>query len=274
MAGQVPRGGARLLLTQTCTDVDVHLYVPAACARTNEAYVLTDKLLARAEREPRLSIRRIPTDYGPATKLLAPYEERGSADGRRRGSIITVDDDVLLEAHAIEELFDAHARHPEDALGFMGASDGTFVHAEQLTAQGVESRPTAILGGYRGVLYPMSVLDVSLFEDLQAVSALPALPRRRPPDRVEPGPSGARTTGDRHPPPRSDRRPELRVPRPSGPDHGRPRWRRADRPVAPVPDRALRGPGLAVAALGALSAAGARRPGSWGGPAPSGSSRP
>ncbi|MCU1447882.1 MAG: hypothetical protein JWP02_52 [Acidimicrobiales bacterium] len=157
------------LMAQTCTDVDVHLFIPAACARTNEAYVLPDKLLARAASEPRLSIRRIPTDYGPATKLLAPYEERLSGDGRH-GPIITVDDDVLLEAHAIEELLEAHARHPDDALGFMGASDGRFVHAEQLAARGVDHTPAAILGGYRGVLYPGSALDVSLLEDFEAVS--------------------------------------------------------------------------------------------------------
>jgi hypothetical protein len=158
------------LMAQTCTDIEVHLYVPAVCARTNEAYVLSDKLLARAQSEPRFSIRRIPIDYGPATKLLAPYEECRSGDGRR-GPIITVDDDVLLEAHAIEELLAAHARHPDDALGFMGATDGAFVHAEELAARDVDDAPAAILGGYRGVLYPRPALDVSLFDDLEAVSA-------------------------------------------------------------------------------------------------------
>jgi hypothetical protein len=158
------------LMSQTCTDVDVHLYIPAVCARTSEHYALPAHLLARAESEPRLSIRRIPDDYGPATKLLAPYEERRSGD-HRRGPIITVDDDVLLDPHAVEELLDAHVRHPDDCLGFMGVSEGLFVHAEQLAARGVGDAPVAVLGGYRGVLYPGAALDASLFDDLDAVSA-------------------------------------------------------------------------------------------------------
>jgi hypothetical protein len=67
--------------------------------------------------------------------------------------LISVDDDVILESHAIEELVAAHMRHPECILGFMGHAQSRFVHAEHVA----ESVNVDSIGGYRGVLYPSSV---------------------------------------------------------------------------------------------------------------------
>jgi GT2 family glycosyltransferase len=155
------------LLGQSVTDFDLELYLPEVCARTGEHYQVPPELSGYGGK---LAVRRIATDYGPATKLLGPLAmvlERGDEDRR---AVITVDDDVLLEPHAIEELLDAATRHPHTALGFMGVSGGHFVHAEAVAANGLSHVPVDVLGGYRAVLYPVDVLDRSLFADLDALS--------------------------------------------------------------------------------------------------------
>jgi hypothetical protein len=157
------------LLAQTVDEFDVHVYVPPTSARTGEPYEVPAKLEERLSSEGRASLRHIDTDYGPATKLLAAYAEALSIGIGR--AIVTVDDDVLLEPHAIEELLEAHQRHPGDALGFMGKVEDSFVHAEHLARRDVDRGLVGILGGYRAVLYPWDALDRSLFADLDAVRA-------------------------------------------------------------------------------------------------------
>lgn len=152
------------LLTQTLVDFDVHLYIPPVCRRTGEAYPFTDL------REPRIRLRPVATDYGPATKLLGPCDELRSGGLGGVDVVVTVDDDVLLERHAVEELVHAATRF-EGALGFMGVSEGQFVHSEHLRAQGLEASSVGVLGGYRAVLYPIEVLDDSLLDDYRAVAA-------------------------------------------------------------------------------------------------------
>jgi hypothetical protein len=151
------------LLDQTFTDFTLQLHVPEVCRRTNRRYVLPAYLARYAKR---LAVCPADADYGPATKLLAPFV-RGSSVG---DVLITVDDDVLLERHAIEELVTAAARCPSDALGFMGVSNGRFVHAESLAERGLPYASVSLLGGYRGVLYPVGALDQSILADYSAIS--------------------------------------------------------------------------------------------------------
>jgi hypothetical protein len=158
------------LLAQTYPEFDIRVYIPGACLRTNERYPVPCSLLDLERLEPRLHIRRIAVDYGPATKLLGPYLEWQAGSNSAVVSFVTVDDDALLERHAIEELVDAGTRYPDEAVGFMGISGGEFVHAEDLARKGHPSRSVSVLGGYRGVLYPVRVLHDSLVADHAEVS--------------------------------------------------------------------------------------------------------
>lgn len=159
------------LLEQSYRDIDFRLYIPVACRRTGGRYEVPDQLAARASEDARFTIRRIATDYGPATKLLGACEDLSSPDCSLTTCVITVDDDILLESHAIEELVEASGRYPGEALGFMGVSGDRFVHAEQLSAHGLPHATPSVLGGYRSVLYPFQILDDSLFEDYARVQA-------------------------------------------------------------------------------------------------------
>jgi hypothetical protein len=84
-------------------------------------------------------------DYGPATKLVPTLNITKDDD-----IIITVDDDVVYEPHLIEELVDTSIKYPNTRLGFMGSSDGRFVHSEYCVD---ELTKVDTLGGYRGILY-------------------------------------------------------------------------------------------------------------------------
>lgn len=165
---RLPFVGATLecILGQSFTDFNLHLYIPRVCRRNNERYEVPDYLAGYGDR---LNICRIDTDYGPATKLLGPLQTI-LADASPEGDwIITVDDDVLLERHAIEELVAATRGDSRTVIGFMGVSAGDFIHAETLAANGASHASVSILGGYRGVLYPVDVLDRTLFGDHEAL---------------------------------------------------------------------------------------------------------
>ena len=75
--------------------------------------------------------------------------------------LVTVDDDVLLHHRAVEELVAAHHKWPKQVLGFMGTSQGQFLHAERVGPDGVV---VDNLGGYRGILYPRSVFHSDFTE--------------------------------------------------------------------------------------------------------------
>jgi hypothetical protein len=158
------------LLAQSLQEIDVRLYLPTACRRTATRYVLPERLTALSESAPNFSIHWTRADFGPATKLLGPLDDLRGQRPAPRIPVITVDDDVVLEPHALEELVEASVRHPGEALGFTGASGDDFVHAEQLAAAGLPYAIRSTLGGYRSILYPVEVLDDSLFGDYAAVS--------------------------------------------------------------------------------------------------------
>jgi hypothetical protein len=160
------------LLAQTHVDFELRLYIPITYARTGLRYDVPDRLTARTHDDRRFTIRRLATDYGPATKLLGPLTDLAGRGASDESCVIIVDDDVLLDPHAIEELVEGSARYPDEALGFMGVSAEEFIHAEQLAAEGRQHATPSILGGYRSVLYPLRVLDRSLIEDYEGVRAL------------------------------------------------------------------------------------------------------
>lgn len=139
------------LLTQTYPFEQLILYVPAVCKRQQKAYVIPQELCAL--QSPRFAIRFGVEDDGPATKIIPAMREFAS---EQNVIIVSVDDDVLLESHAIEELVCAHKHNTSCLLGFMGVVAPRFLHSEQLDNASINM---TLLGGYRSVLYPNRVFS-------------------------------------------------------------------------------------------------------------------
>lgn len=119
-----------------------------------------------------VKIHRPTRDYGPATKLI-PTLVREMTEPNENTIIITVDDDVIPERHAIAELLAMQTKYPDSVLGFMGTdANERFVHGEQLKEIGRETWPAVTLGGYRMIAYPWSVIGShvsSLLDDFRLV---------------------------------------------------------------------------------------------------------
>lgn len=119
-----------------------------------------------------VKIHRPTRDYGPATKLI-PTLVREMTEPNENTIVITVDDDVIPEPHAIAELLAMQKKYPDSVLGFMGTdANERFVHGEQLKELGRETWPAVTLGGYRMIAYPWSVIGShvsSLLEDFRLV---------------------------------------------------------------------------------------------------------
>jgi len=157
------------VLAQTLPPTRIHLYVPETCLRTDEPYVIPEWLVHVAAVHPALEVTRIEEDYGPATKLLPSLARYQGPDTR----LVTVDDDVILEAHTLEELMAASVKDPQSAYGMMGvAADGRFVHAEWVAESGLERCAVTLLGGYRSVLYPRSAWNDSIWDDYRGITAV------------------------------------------------------------------------------------------------------
>jgi hypothetical protein len=102
-------------------------------------------------------------DWGSATKLIPTL----LSERDEETIIITLDDDVIYEQHAIEELVAASEKWPNDSLGFMGGVAGpVFIHAEQVHHEGLDRKAVAMLGGYRGILYRRKIFDGSVLEEV------------------------------------------------------------------------------------------------------------
>lgn len=160
----------RSILAQTLQPARIHLYVPETCRRTQERYVLPAWLtrLAAANHHV-LEITRVEEDYGPATKLLPSLSRYDRSDTR----LVTVDDDVILEPHTLEELVAASVRNPHAIHGMMGvARDRRFIHAEWVAEWGMERYPVTLLGGYRSILYPRAAWDGSIWDDYRGITAV------------------------------------------------------------------------------------------------------
>lgn len=144
-----------LLKGQTFAFDQLCLVVPDRCSRQHSAYNLPSAVTDLCNQDARFCIVKTSTDWGPGTKIVPLLQREHLLLGAHQKTlIISVDDDVLLEAHAVEELVFAHRRQPSAVLGFMGAIGSRFVHAEHLQE---DFQPVEALGGYRAILYPLTL---------------------------------------------------------------------------------------------------------------------
>ena len=98
-------------------------------------------------------------DIGPCLKLLTPLNNHKLSP---QDNILIFDDDNGLFPTALECLLNSLNNCGRDSVyGIMGIASGNYVHGEYI--QGGDYYPVDLLGGYRGVLYPVNLLNV---EDL------------------------------------------------------------------------------------------------------------
>lgn len=138
------------------------LYLPFYCTRLQTAYEIPQKLIDL--QSDRFEIRRVSEDCGPATKVLPAMLDL--LEAKNCSCVISVDDDVFLEAHAMEELVFAHQRDPHAVIGFMGVIAPHFFHGDLTVAHSFEVQ---LLGGYRAILYPWFVFGsyLRLFDHMR-----------------------------------------------------------------------------------------------------------
>lgn len=152
-----------LLHKQTFAFDRLILYLPFYCVRQKTQYVIPEELFG-LQQNGRFEIRRCDVDDGPATKIIPAMHD--FASNPTPCVVISVDDDVFLEPHAIEELVNTHKCDPVSILGFMGVIAPLFFHGDVIHHQTLE---VTLLGGYRAILYPQCVFAsfVSMFRTFQ-----------------------------------------------------------------------------------------------------------
>ena len=148
------------LLNQSYQADKIILYIPRKLARLNQPYIIPNGLKRLSKSSNNFEIRQIEKDYGPATKIIPALKDFTADDD----IIITVDDDILLENHSLEELIKAHRRFPEYVWGMMGIIDGEFCHTEYLAPNGFTKAKVDTLGGYRGILYHRQFFQPDFFK--------------------------------------------------------------------------------------------------------------
>lgn len=102
-------------------------------------------------------------DIGPTLKLITPLRFHNfiSPDN---DFIFTLDDDTPLYEKTIETLFLSHERNKNAVYALSGARQGKFFHSEMLP-EDYHYFEIDIVGGYRGVLYPVNLIDkIDLFK--------------------------------------------------------------------------------------------------------------
>ena len=97
-------------------------------------------------------------DIGPTLKLITPL--RFHKFTSPNDFIFTLDDDTPLYERTIETLISAHERNKNAIYALSGARQGKFFHSE-LLPEGYHYFEIDIVGGYRGVLYPINLIDKS-----------------------------------------------------------------------------------------------------------------
>jgi hypothetical protein len=138
------------------------LWLPVFCQKEGKGYDIPDSLLNEMSLNG-VDVTNCGIDWGSATKLIPTLFAETDPDT----ILISLDDDVAYEPHAIEELVAASEKWPDASLGFMGGLPGpVFVHAEQLAMQGMERLEVDGLGGYRGILYRRRFFDGSIVDEL------------------------------------------------------------------------------------------------------------
>ena len=155
------------LLKQSFVFDRLILFLPHYCVRQQSCYTIPPELVAL--QSDRFEIRRCDADDGPATKIIPAMH--AFCFHEDPCVVISVDDDVFLDPHAIQELVEAHTRDPASILGFMGVIAPQFFHGEMINQ---ETLNVMILGGYRAILYPQYVFRtfIAMFDEIRQSSAL------------------------------------------------------------------------------------------------------
>jgi hypothetical protein len=95
-------------------------------------------------------------DIGPTLKLITPLKEYSFKS--EEDFIFTFDDDTPLYERTIETLLQAYNKNKNAVYSFSGTREERFLHAEFLPDD-YDYFEIDILGGYRGVLYPVHLID-------------------------------------------------------------------------------------------------------------------
>ena len=97
--------------------------MPKHSDREKTAYPIPNWLQLLVERRneaPKVRIRRIDVDFGPATKLIPSVREAQEELGGENVLILVVGDDTLYPPRLLETLLEWNRRLPEAALAFSG----------------------------------------------------------------------------------------------------------------------------------------------------------
>jgi hypothetical protein len=158
-----------ILTEQTVKPDLLVLYLPHKYLKNGKEYSIPEYLENLTKKYLNFIIRRV-DDIGPITKVYYALLQFN----RPKDLIISIDDDILLEQHAIEELLDAHKSKPYSILGFMGCNNDGFVHAEniQLNNKGRNFVNVKGLGGYRSILFPRILISDDYFEHFNNLNIL------------------------------------------------------------------------------------------------------
>ena len=152
------------VINQTRKPDRVILWLPEVCTKENRGYDIPANLQDWLKQN-NIEVTGCDRDWGSATKLIPTLFLENDPDT----ILITLDDDVYYDSHAIEELVNASEKYPDVSLGFMGGLPGPrFVHAEQLHIQGIDRIAVDGLGGYRGILYRRWMFDHTVVNELAA----------------------------------------------------------------------------------------------------------
>ena len=98
-------------------------------------------------------------DIGPTVKLLTPFKHYVTKE--ENIFIFIFDDDTPLQSTTIEALLLSYNKNKGAVYSFSGAREGRFLHAE-LLPHDYDYFEVDVLGGYRGVLYSMSLFKDKL----------------------------------------------------------------------------------------------------------------
>lgn len=96
-------------------------------------------------------------DIGPVLKLITPLKNIDvdhPSIAIDSSFIFTLDDDTPIYNKTIESLLISHNKNPNAVYAFSGTREDRFFHAE-LLPEGYDYFVIDVLGGYRGVLYPL-----------------------------------------------------------------------------------------------------------------------
>ena len=95
-------------------------------------------------------------DIGPTVKLLSPLSL--STLNKEEDIIVIMDDDSILYERTIELLYENYKTYGTSVYGMMGVIEDPkiFIHGENV--QPYNFALVEVLGGYRGVLYPVHLI--------------------------------------------------------------------------------------------------------------------